>query len=321
MSRPFTRIVAFISILLVALIALDAAVRYVIKQCPQGNTAKVNAVMMKKVDSEITVWGASTARVHFDTPMMQEKLGVSCFNLGLDGTPFQQYSGMLEEYIDYSQNGKVLVLAIDINGLGTRGALYQGFAWMHHLGNDYVFEAIKSIDEDAAIKSRYVPLYYLTTYDRRFLGRCLKWVYVGPDIEPELGARGFHANDVKWQTNQHGRYQKNFNVAIDQEVIRKMRRVIRSAVERNMRVVVVVPPCYQGVREMITNLALFRQAIDSFRDENVSVLNYLDNKICSERDYFSNYTHLNSKGASRFTSIFIKDIREFASTSYAQARK
>jgi hypothetical protein len=176
MGHELKKIVSFLLFLIAALAGMHGFVQFLLNTCPQGNIAKVNLVMSHKLKAEVTVWGASTARVHFDTPMMTEKLKMNCFNVGLEGTLFQQYEGLLREYLDYG-NSKLVVIAIDINGFGARKALYQGYAWLHYINKDQMFNAIESIDKDLAIKSRFVPLYYLTTYDRRFLGRCLKWVY------------------------------------------------------------------------------------------------------------------------------------------------
>lgn len=319
MTSPYKKVFLFLSFLLITLFAIDRYVQHLIRKCPQGNIAKVNEVMMHKLDKAITVWGASTARVHFDAPMIQRELGMECFNMGLDGTPFHQYSGLLKEYIDYSEKSKVLVLTIDINGFGKRNALYQGYGWLHFIRNDNMYEALKSVDRDLAIKSRYVPLYYLTAYDRRFLGRCMKWVYVGPDMDPELDSAGYHPNHVPWEEKQHRVYNKPFNVAIEKDVIVHIQEVITVAKEKGIKVAIVVPPCYQEALTLILNLAKFESTIQSFEHHDVRVFNYLGRPICNSKLNFSNNTHLNAAGASLFTKEFSRDLQHWLKESEISA--
>ena len=308
MVSQLKKIVLFTFLLVLALVIIHTYVQYLLRKCPQGNIAKVNAVMLHKLNSEITIWGASTARVHFNTPLMEERLNMSCFNMGLDGTPFIQYAGLLQEYIGYSDKSKLLVISIDINGFGDRKALYQGYAWLHYINNEQMFKTIKSIDEDLALKSRFIPLYYLTTYDRRFLVRCLKWVYVGLDGEPELDDAGFHANNVPWQINQRRPLDKPFEVAIKKSIVDNIRDRIDEAVNKKMQVALVVPPCYIGATNNMINRLEFESALKSLERENVMVFNYLDSPISNDKINFSNNTHLDSSGATLFTSVFIDDL-------------
>lgn len=308
MASQLKKILLFSFLLVLALVTVHNYIQILLRKCPQGNIAKVNAVMLHKLDAEVTIWGASTARVHFDTPLMEESLGMSCFNVGLDGTPFIQYSGLLQEYIKYSNEGRLLVLAIDINGFGDRSALYQGYAWLHYINNERMFKTILTIDEDLAIKSRYIPLYYLTSYDRRFLIRCLKWVYLGPDSNPELSNAGFHPNNVYWQNNQHRPLDKPFKVMIKKSIVDGMRKVIDGAISRKLQVALVVPPCYIEATKNMINRMEFENTLKSLERGDVKVFNYLNSPISHNKINFSNNTHLDSLGAKLFTASFIKDV-------------
>lgn len=310
MAPELKKIGLFVLLLLTTLAAVHGYVQFLLVRCPQGNLAKVNHVMLHHLKADVTVWGASTARVHFDTPAMTEQLNMSCYNVGLDGTPFHQYEGLVREHIDYGHS-KVIVLAIDINGLGGRKSLYQGYAWLHYIDNENIYQAIKSIDSELAIKSRFVPLYYLTTYDRRFLGRCMKWVYFGADGEPEITNAGFHPNHVSWQVNQRRPLDRPFRVEVEDQIVAKIKRVIAEAVQNEIKVALVVPPCYAEATAFIENRSEFDSALSSLERENVRVFNYLDHPMCRDKVNFSNNTHLDAGGATLFTSLFIADIKEW----------
>lgn len=305
MVPPAKKIIFFAFLLITALTVLHFYFQSILAIVPKGNTAKVNAVMSREINSEITIWGSSTALVHFDAPMMERRLGISCFNLGLNGTPFVQYSGLLKEYIDYS-NSKVIVIVVDINGFGSRTALYQSFAWVHHLQNDNIYHSLKKIDQDLVIKSRFVPLYYLTTYDRRFWLQCFKWIYLYPDGKSELDSLGYHPRNYLWQG---GDFSNSFHLTLESKVVEDMGEVIDRALERNFQVAVVITPCYEKATNLILNLPEFESKILSLKKENVMIFNYLQSQMASDQSNFYNYTHLNSKGSSLLTEMFIKDLK------------
>lgn len=290
---------------------MDQGVRHVLQKCTVGTIAKVNEVMEHRLDNEITIWGASTARVHLDAERVTQELGIECFNMGMDGTPLDQYSGLLREYISYSRKSKVVVLVIDVNGLGARNSLYQGYAWLHYIGNPNVYESLVRIDKELAVRSRYIPLYYLTQYDRRFLPRSLKSIYGNSPKGGELSNRGFHANQVPWQEKQHPRYSGKFDVAIDERVVEEIDSILDLTKAANMELVIVIPPCYiEGLR-LITNLRNFETVISSFGDRGVLILNYLRDPIGGKKNLFSNNTHLNAQGAELLTSQFINDLGRY----------
>lgn len=314
MAPQLKKIILFTCLLTAALACLDRYVQYLLKKCPQGNIAKVNHVMQRELNAEVTIWGASTARVNFDTPLMGKKLNMECFNVGLDGTPFHQYEGLLREYISYSKPS-LLILVIDINGFGERKSLYQGYAWLHYIDNDNIYHSIKSIDRGIAVKSRYIPLYSLTTYDRRFLIRCLKWVYMGADSDPELDNAGYHPIFISWQTTQRRLRIKPFEVEIDQDIVASVYDLVKEAAKKNVQVALVIPPCYVEATKFISNRKEFEEALESMEQQNVRLFNYLDSSITLEKSNFTNNTHLNSTGSNLLTSQFIGDLKNWINSN------
>jgi len=244
-------------------------------------------------------------------------LNITGFNMGLQGTPLHQYSGLLKEYLNYTKNSKVVVLAIDINGLGERNALYQGYAWVHHLGNENIYNALSTIDYEVAFKSRYIPMYYITTYDRRFIARSIKFSYLSKDGSNELSNFGFHPNDAVWEILDNKKYQKRFIVPINENIINQIKEILKIVMSKGMKVVVVVPPVYARAIDLVNNLTKFRKVLNQFVSTNVLVLDYTEHKMCKRRDYFANNTHLNKNGAQNFSALFGKDLKSWLSESYS----
>lgn len=288
--------------------------QFLLSKCQVGSIAKVNAVMSHEIDAKAVVWGSSTALVHFNPEIIERQSNLSCINLGMDGVPFQQYSGLLQEFIEHARSTEVIILSIDITGFKRRPSLYLGYNWLHHINNGYLYESLKSIDPDLVFKSRYIPMYYITTYDRRFLIRCLTWVNSSSKYEHELDFKGFHPKDLVWEApgNEVAKIDVDdeiFKIRIDSEIFSKFQEVISMATKRNIKVAIVVPPCYQQFQERLIGVSQFQDSLKSLESSSVKVFDYLSNAICSNQTYFYNNLHLNALGADNFTSSFSMDLK------------
>jgi len=106
-------VVSIVSVLLFIQIKIESSM----KKVTDGNIGKINAVMKHELDEDITVWGASTAYVHFDAPMISDSLNLSTFNMGIDGTNIDQYYGLLKEYLNYTKNIFLNYFYLELDGL------------------------------------------------------------------------------------------------------------------------------------------------------------------------------------------------------------
>lgn len=298
----------FVVVMLLVLFGTDALFRIHLQHYKTGGIRKVNAVIDKRVNADISIWGASTARVQFNSAIISRSTGQTCVNLGIDGTPFAQYAGLLEEYINYVRPGATIVIAIDINGFATRNSLYQAYNWMHCVRNDNIYTALRPLDSVLVTRSRYVPFYYLTTYDRRFLARSIVERVTHNEVD-ELANGGFQPQDTQWSIDNSTRqYDRKFSVAIDSTVVKRMGSVFSTMKNKELQVIVVVPPCYVTTREYVLNLDAFNHVLAGFRSAGIPVLDYMSHNICNNRQYFSNYTHLNAAGADVFSEIVSADL-------------
>jgi hypothetical protein len=316
MTLTQKRFLLFLCITLIVFVSINYYVHFLLSKCEVGSIAKVNAVMAHQIEAKAVVWGSSTALVHFNPEIIEKQLQMSCVNLGMNGVPFQQYAGLLEEYIEYAKTTKVLIVSVDVTGFKSRPSLYLGYNWVHQINNDHIYESIKSIDPDLAFKSRYIPLYYLTTYDRRFLTRCFSWVYSSSAYEKELDSKGFHPENLEWQNkNQeeiiNAENGTSYQLEIDKQIFSKFAEVMKFAEQKNIKVAIVIPPCYSTFQKRISNRNEFESLLTSLTSSKVRVFNYLDSQIGSNQNYFYNNLHLNTSGADAFSSLVSQDLQEW----------
>ena len=96
------------------------------------------------------------------------------------------------------------------------------------------------------------------------------------------------------------------------EAIRLLNDTIEFCNDRNITPVVVIPPLYHTLSELITPKArkiLFDSLFDNIRDKNVRILNYYDDKqFNNERSYFIDSFRMSKNGAKVFTQRVLTDI-------------
>src|SRR5690349_2668634 len=104
MTLTQKRFSLFLLLAIVVFSTINYYVQFLLSKCQVGSIAKVNAVMSHQINTEAVVWGSSTAVVHFNPEIIERQSNLSCINLGMDGVPFQQYAGLLQEFIEHAQS-------------------------------------------------------------------------------------------------------------------------------------------------------------------------------------------------------------------------
>lgn len=277
------------------------------KNCREETIGKINAVASHNLDVELTIWGASTAYVNFNPNIIIDSLKISSINMGIDGTNIDQYSGLLNEYIDYTTKSDYLIIALDIHGgLTNRKSFYHLHNWLHHIDNKNISDCLSDIDNELMIKLKYVPFYSLILYDKHsfpYFRRTL----LNKKSESQISNYGFKPNVVA-SINATTDYSP-FETSIDNRSFEKVRKSVIHANKKDIKCFIVITPCYEKGLYQITNRNDFVSKLKTLETEKTKVLDFSDSYISKVPSYFKDNTHLNYNGANELTKMLIEKIK------------
>jgi hypothetical protein len=288
------------------LFTIEYCIENAMSNVREGEIGKINAVVQHELDHEMTIWGASTAYVHFDAQKMTDKLGLSVFNMGIDGTNIDQYYGLLKEYLEYTENSKFLVIAMDIHGgFMKRQALYNIHKWTHHLSNDNIKDCFSTIDSQLMCKCGNVPFYNLTVYNKHNF-RFVRNSMLSTDSIWSFPQRGYAPNPVS-KMKLGNQIEEKQKVEINESVSKKIKDACILAKSKGITPIIVITPCFIQGYEGLVNAEEVVSSIQKYEEVGAKVFNYSQCDISKDPSLFNDYTHLNEKGADQFSELFAED--------------
>jgi len=300
-------IILFAGLTMILLHITDYQINSTLSNARFGTVGKINGVINHDLDYELTVWGASTSYVNINPQVLSDSLGLGSFNMGIDGTNIDQYSGLLNEFLGYTKKSKYLLIALDINGgLANRTSLYNVHNWIQHIDNQNIYEAFSEIDDKLAFKMRYIPYYKLTLFDKHAFSN-YRMALEQKKGGYEIDHMGYNPVDQVYNVNNDE--IQPFNVPIDSRCLNKIDHALKIAQRKGIKCYIIVTPCYKDGYDKFLNRDLFKKKIFKFQSENVKVLDFSESYLSSSKEYFYNNTHLNSRGANAFSKMIGDSIK------------
>ena len=310
MNRAF-KITCLVVLSIIALSGTDYVLKQTMRSCKIGTVGKINCVMNHDLDVELTIWGASTAYLNFNPQIRIDSLGYSTMNMGIDGTSIDQYNGLLEEYLSYTEKSKYIIIAIDVHGgLVEREKLYHLHNWLHHVDNLNVRNCLSDIDPGLMRKSKYVPFYDLTLYDKHAFPYFRKTLLY-PEDEYIIENHGYQPNSTESiDSTGNPAMAPVSKIPVGERCLKKILDSSILAKEKGITPIIVITPCYEIGFAQLDGGSDVIAAINLLQDEGITVIDLSSSYISTEAKYFKDNTHLNSIGADKLTLLLVTELTE-----------
>ena len=319
MKDLFKRIVFFLVPILTLLIAiyflfgsLDKKVTSILKKTKMDEYYVWNQIDSCKINSEIIIFGASRAWLHIDPAIIEDSLGLSAYNLGLDGYAFDMQKCKWDFYVNRNKLPKVVIFSLDYFTLTKNNGLlninqflpyiddtiiynktknYQGLSWCdYHLPFVRYIDHFQSIS-DAVLSSRF------------------------PDSNISKKRNGFWGNPRTWNDDLKNAINKLncIDSEIDSATVSNFDIFVADLLNKNIKVVFVYSPEYIEGHKIIKNrievFKIYTKIADKYK---IKFFDYSYDSMSYDISNFYNANHLNNKGANYFTRKFVSDIKNRA---------
>lgn len=289
----------------------DLILKKTFSNIKSGTIGKINAVVKHDLEFECTIWGASTAWVNINPKIISDSLNLSTLNMGIDGTNIDQYQGLLNEYLNYNEKSKYIIIAVDVNGgISDRNSFYHYHNWIHHIQNENIYNSLNDIDNERVFKTKYIPFYSLTQYDKHSFSPFIEGVkdFIGRKDDYEFKNNGFSPVSGVLKLNENIKSIAK-NVIIGRRCIDKIKESCMIAKSKSIKPIVVITPCFYKGFENIKNASEVVDRIMQLRGSGIDVYDFSSSSITKDISCFYDNTHLNSEGADVFTKLFVNKIK------------
>lgn len=298
MKKFVRNILVFFAVVAVIDVAFGFTCRYLNNHAKGGDT-KLYYYIANECEADILIFGSSRAFHHYDPRIIEDSLGLSCYNCGIDGNGVVfLYSRLLmitERYVP-----KVIVY--DICG---DFDVYDGdnTKYLKCQKRFYNKPGISDVFELVSPNEKYKMLSQLYRYNGDFIQMLMD------NIHP---LREFNEGGYR-PINQTMAYEPKISDNLEQAILwdqvkyKCMIRFISHCKEKGIKLIFSFSPAYGGndcsCENLITELS---------EEYGIPVINnYKDSEFVYNKGFFYDPMHMNEKGVTMFTKKFVSELEEY----------
>ncbi|WP_373726470.1 hypothetical protein [Bacteroides heparinolyticus] len=297
MRKFILRLMLFFIVLLIADRAIGVVMDYFVRHSVGGFGARHNYIN-DTMSKDILVFGSSRAIEHYNAHMMEDSLGMSCYNCGHSGYGIIFNYG---QWLMISKRYHPKYIIYDVKEffdlfIGKSNVLYLDL-----LRPYYGREGIKAIFDAVDKTEKYKMLCQMYKSNSRFLQIAADYFYPMRTID----SYGFRPVDKELDVMQaEGSVKEPFVMPeIDSLKIGYLEQMINSL--GPTKLIFVISPMWNGM-----DVRAQQPILDLCEKYYLPLYNFANNpKYVRENQYFYDREHLNLRGANEFTKDLIKVLK------------
>lgn len=250
-----------------------------------------------KLNHEVLIFGSSRALYHYDSELIQEKTGLTCFNAGFNGQNIYFHLALLQSAIKKHPPKKVILDLMYIDFLQT--------------SSEWDTDNLRILLPQSQIsESAYEAILKRSKTEKIKL---LSSIYPYNSIIHQLFINYFdlNDNDLKfkgldkiWSGDKAEIYE--VNLEIDSQKMDALFTFIETCISNDIELYIFISPHYA----IHYNNSVYRKTIKLINENyGLFVLNHEnDSLFTADASLFADPNHLNSDGARVFTEIIIEEL-------------
>jgi hypothetical protein len=274
----------------------------------QGEIEVWDDIYKGEINSELLIYGSSRAWVHVDPNIIKDTLKIESYNFGMDGQNFWLQYLRHKKFLKYNNPPKKIILCTDVFSFAKNENLYGMNQFLPFMLFDFDIVSYTSKYNGFDIADYFIPLirYYgkingnNSVFNTNF------------NSNQKYRDRGYRGMEKEWNDDFSKAKIKNPNYSIncDFEIVNLFDKFLTDCEKDGIKVYLVNTPEYIEGQKYVTNRKQILNKIEFYsKKHNLPFLNYSDDDICHNKDYFYNSTHLNKKGAEIFSRKLASDLK------------
>lgn len=273
------------------------AMKYMQEHAKGGYIGHHNYILNQS-NEDILIFGSSRAIHHYNPQIIEDSLGMSCYNCGQDGNGIVLFYGWwqimknrhLPKMIIYDVNPSFDLL------IGENNSKYLGW-----LRSEYDNDHVKKIFEDIDTTEKYKMLSMMYRYNSKFLQNVID--YVHPIFQ--ISSNGYIPLKGDLDRMKINEQKDKEKFVFDAYKLKYLDLLIDEAKERGVKLIFVASPVWYGM-----NKKQFEPLIELCKRQLVPFHNYSNASCFVKNDeFFKDGIHLNSHGADAFSSELCKILK------------
>lgn len=297
MKKFITYILLFFAIIAVVDILFGLVCRYLNSHAKGGDTASHYNITINQTDS-ILILGSSRAIHHYNPHVLEDSLGISVHNCGVDGNGILFQYARLSLILERHTPKMVIYDAIPKFDISAEDDIMRNLKWLRRWhGNP----AIDSIFNDISKSEKYKLLSNMYKYNGDFIQM------ISDNIKPMQGIA------YKGYKPMYGTIDYEPSDAPDKIIewhpikLKYFKSLINTCRSKDITLVIVYSPWYKKDSSIA-----YTRLSELCNEYNIPIIDYYGGGILNDStQFFSDASHLNDDGANAFSKSIAPRIRTF----------
>lgn len=296
MKKIVIRLLVFLSLMFILDRGFGVAMKYLQDHAKGGYVGHHNYIL-NQANEDILIFGSSRAIHHYNPQIIEDSLGMSCYNCGQDGNGIVLFYGWwqimknrhLPQMIIYDVNPNFDLL------VGENNSKYLGW-----LRSEYDNDDVKQIFEDIDHTEKYKMQSMMYRYNSKFLQNMIDYVHPIFQISPN-GYLPLKGEMDKMKVKER---KDKEEYSYDAKKITYLESFINDAKKRGIKLVFVASPVWYGKSDK-----QFEPLIELCHKHSVPFYNFSNEaSFVNRNEMFKDGNHLNAIGADKFTKLFLNKL-------------
>ena len=303
MKKFLIKITIFGVALLTLAVVVDWMISTNLRKSQRQDLVTWNKIFAGNMKHDALIMGNSRAMAQFDPAILDSILNIDSYNLGMAASQIYRQIFQYNIYSERNEKPKVIIQNIDYGTMGQRNFEMNGQFLPYFLDRSFKKEIVKW--EPFTFVDLYFPAY-------RYMGH------------PTFIVEGLTMNKLAFRQTLLIKGYVGYDLAYDGKELRKMKTIeyrhdaaalqvfdehLANVCKDGIKVIFVYAPAYIGATKKVENIQGMYQMYDSIAQKyNIPILDYFDDALCYDTAYFYNSTHLNKKGAEKFSTKLAHDL-------------
>lgn len=295
MKRFFINIFIFLVFLVISDFVIGYFSNFLMKNAKGGSTAEDYYIANECIE-DIIIFGSSRARHHYDVRVIEDSLGLSCYNMALDGNgvilAYARYKMLLERY-----EPKLIIYDVMPYFDYEKGEEY--IKYFTHLKQYHQNMVVSDLADKFLDLKENIKMKSAMYRNNSSLVNLL----VDNIIERDFNSGYIPGYGVMDESEINCELKM---IEIDSLKLCLFEDFIADVKNRDIPIVVMVSPMYKGVD--YSDYSIAKRICEKYK---VPYINYLNKEnIINNNEYFENRMHMNDMGAKIYTKDIVPILRE-----------
>lgn len=299
-KKNLTRFLAKLISFFILIILLDRGIGKILENTYFSVPRKLTYALNESRE-EILIYGSSRANRHYNPSVFKDKLGLTCFNNGLDGRNIY-YNYALLAAATQRYTPKVVILDLvggDYSESGSNWSTDMLNVLLPYYGhNEYIDEVINLRSDFEKVKL----LSALYPYNSAIVD-IVKTKVLEKDLS--FGNQGYlPAQSVRGMNNEMNFVKSGESRSVDPLKISYLKKFIKICTEKDIPLILIMSPSYCQESQ---NAPILDEIAS---ENNVRYWNYTFHEEYQDRSLFYDESHLNELGSTRFSEMIADRIQK-----------